>query len=75
MESGEKSAVISDSGLRITALTVEQTAKILSAAGGRKIIEEMIRLDIDSGAPVNADGTINLVRYVAWLVSELSSGD
>lgn len=50
-----------------TALTVAQMAKVLSAAGGRRVTEEMIRADIDAGAPVNADGTLNLVHYAAWL--------
>ena len=57
------------------AMTAEQAAKVLSATGGRRITEEMIRTDIDAGAPVNADGTLNLVHYTAWLVKELASGD
>ena len=55
-----------------TALTVAQLAKILSAAGGRRITEDMIRLDIDTGAPTNTDGTINLVHYTAWMVKNVS---
>jgi len=31
---------------------------------------EMIREDIDDGAPLNADGTLNLVHYAAWLARE-----
>ena len=58
-----------------TALTVAQAAKVLSAAGGRKITEEIVRADIDAGAPVNGDGTVNLVHYTAWLVKELAGGD
>ena len=76
MSEGEKSAGISDGGLRITALTADQIAKILSSAGGRRISEEMIRADIDAGAPTNPDGTVNLVNYTAWLVNEMvSNGD
>ena len=30
----------------------------------------MLRVDLDAGAPVSADGTINLVHYTAWLVKE-----
>ena len=59
----------------LTALTVAQAAKVLSAAGGRRITEDMLRADIDAGAPVNADGTINLVHYTAWLVKEMAGGD
>ena len=59
----------------LTALTVAQAAKVLSAAGGRRITEEMLRADIDAGAPINDDGTLNLVHYTAWLVREVSGGD
>ena len=59
----------------LMALTVAQTAKVLSAAGGRRITDEMLRADIDAGAPVNDDGTINLVHYAAWLAKEMAVGD
>ena len=59
----------------LTALTAAQVAKVLLAAGSRRITEEMLRADIDAGAPVNADGTLNLVHYTAWLVQEVSGGD
>ena len=60
---------------RITALTPAQVAKILAAAGSRRITASMVRADIDAGAPVNSDGTINLVHYTAWLVREVACGD
>ena len=75
MSEGEKTAGISDGGLRLTALTPDQVAKVLSSAGGRRISEEMVRADIDAGAPTNADGTINLVNYAAWIVKEMSVAD
>ena len=75
MSEGEKTAGISDGGLRLTALTSDQVAKVLSSAGARRITEEMIRADIDAGAPTNPDGTVNLVHYTSWLVKELSSAD
>jgi len=59
----------------LTALTVAQAAKVLSAAVGRRITADMLRADIDAGAPVNVDGTVNLVHYTAWLVREVSGGD
>ena len=58
----------------LTALTVAQAAKVLSAAGNRRITEDMVRTDTDAGAPVNTDGTMNLVHYTAWLVREAASG-
>ena len=66
---------MSESTPSLTALTVTQMAKVLSAAGGRKVTEEMVRGDIDAGAPVNPDGTINLVHYTAWLAKEMAGGD
>ena len=61
---------------KITALTPAQAAKILAtAAGSRRITEAMVRADIDAGAPTNADGTVNLVHYAAWLVREVAGGD
>jgi len=55
------------------ALAVPDAARLLSAAGGRSVTPEQIHDDLAAGAPVNADGTINLVHYAAWLVKEMSS--
>ena len=30
---------------------------------------------VDAGAPLNAEGTLNLVHYAAWLVKEMAGGD
>lgn len=60
---------------RITALTPAQAAKLLAAAGNRRITEAMVRADIEAGAPTNADGTVNLVHYAAWLAREAAHGD
>ena len=60
-----------------TALPVTYAAQMLSRVGGQRITEEMIRADIDAGAPTNGnsggDGTINLVQYAAWLVRQMSA--
>ncbi len=52
------------------AVTVAQAAKVLSAVSGERIAEEMIRADVEAGAPVTADGRVNLVYYAAWLVRQ-----
>jgi hypothetical protein len=52
-------------------LTTEQAARLLSAAGARLVSAAMLRNDLDAGAPTNADGTINLVHYAAWLTREM----
>ena len=43
------------------ALSPEEAAKTLRVPPG------WITEDIEAGAPVNADGTLNLVHYAAWL--------
>jgi len=57
------------------ALSVDEVARILTASGWKPITAEMVRDDIDDGAPTNPDGTINLVHYAAWLVKEMAGGD
>lgn len=59
-------------GLNPNALSVSDAARLLSKASGIAITEGMIRFDIVSGAPMNSDGTINLVHYAAWLVKEMT---
>ncbi|MBL9149447.1 MAG: hypothetical protein JNM94_12220 [Phycisphaerae bacterium] len=50
------------------ALEVADLVRLLRAAGARHADEDAVRRDLDAGAPVNADGTLHLVRYAAWLV-------
>ena len=63
------------SGMKITALPLDDLAAILSRAGGKAVTAETIRADVDAGAPVNPDGTMNLVHYAAWLAREVARGD
>ena len=76
--SSEKGAVprMADSDDRVDPmrLTVEQAAKLLSAASRKQLPAEQIEADMTSGAPRNRDGTINLVHYAAWLVQEMGRG-
>ena len=55
---------------RITALPPVKVSDVLRQAGARHVSPEAIQADIDAGAPVNADGTVNLIEYAAWLVRE-----
>jgi len=52
------------------ALSLVNAARVLTASGTEPVTVEMLRRDVDAGAPVNPDGTINLVAYAAWLVKE-----
>jgi hypothetical protein len=56
-------------------ITPEKAAKLLSAAAKIRIPAEQIVRDIADGAPQNADGTINLMHYTAWLVKEMGRGE
>ena len=58
-----------------TALPIADAARLLTKVGGRLVSEEMLRADIDAGAPTNADGTLNLVHLAAWLVKEIGRGN
>ena len=58
--------------LNPTALRIDDAARLLSQAGGQRVSVDLLRADIAVGAPTNADGTLNLVHYAAWLVRDLS---
>jgi hypothetical protein len=61
--------------LRPTSLAVADLARLLTKAGGQPVTIAMLEADLAAGAPANADGTINLVHYAAWLVREMSARD
>jgi hypothetical protein len=54
------------------ALTVEQLARLLAAAGAKSATADAIRRHVARGAPAGADGRMNLMHYMAWLIRELS---
>jgi hypothetical protein len=56
-------------------MTLQRAARVLVAVGARHATVENLRRDIEAGAPVNADGTVNLVHYAAWLAREAARGD
>ena len=53
-------------GLNPAALRIEDAAKALG------ISEDMLRADLAAGAPTNANGTVNLMHYAAWLNRHLA---
>jgi hypothetical protein len=71
-ENTEKTAV---SGLNPSALAVTDAARLLSKVSGQPVTEATLQQDIAAGAPTNANGTLNLVQYAAWLVKEMAGGD
>jgi hypothetical protein len=62
-------------GLNPSALTLADAARLLARVGGQAVSVEMLEADIAAGAPTNADGTINLVHYAAWLLKEMGRAD
>jgi hypothetical protein len=74
MESGDVMAE-SRSPLNPNRLTPAQAAKLLSAAAKVQVPVEKIERDLADGAPANADGTLSLVSYAAWLLKEMGHGD
>jgi hypothetical protein len=56
------------------ALPLDEAARLLSAAGRQAVSIEALRADVAAGAPTNADGTLNLVHYLAWLTKEAAGG-
>ena len=53
-------------------LTPEELARALSNAGSRLITPEQVEADLAAGAPRNADGTVNILFYTAWLAGQAS---
>ena len=52
-------------------ISKENFVTAMRRSGSRKITLERLEADIASGAPVNADGTVNILKYVAWIAKEL----
>jgi hypothetical protein len=61
--------------LSLTSLPVADFARLLSRVGDHAVTVAMIESDLAAGAPLNADGSINLVNYAAWLAKESDCGD
>jgi len=61
-----------NSVLKVTAISAADLAAVLSKCAGKHVTVDAIRYHIEAGAPVNADGSLNLVHYAAWLVMDLA---
>ncbi|MCZ2341683.1 MAG: hypothetical protein LC104_07785 [Bacteroidales bacterium] len=61
---------MAENALNPTAISVANAARLLTRAFGSPVTEEMLRKDIETGAPTNRDGSINLVHLAAWLVKQ-----
>ncbi len=64
----------SGDNLKITTVTPVQAAKIFSAVYSRRITEDQVREIAEAGELLRADGTMNMLEYVAFLAKEVTSG-
>lgn len=62
-------------GSRLTALPIEALVLLLKRSGSQHASVEAVRADMAAGAPQNADGTISLIAYGAWLVRDLARAE
>jgi len=62
------------SNAAMTALPVETLVDILRRCGAPQATAAAVEADLAAGAPANADGTINLVHYTAWLAKDSQPG-
>lgn len=58
----------------ISKLTVKEAVNVFEKLGWC-MEEEWIRKDIEDGAPVNKDGSLNLLQYAAWILREMGKNE
>lgn len=58
--------------INIVALTRSQLVELLTKVGSSSFSMQVLESDIASGSPLNGDGTINLIHYVAWLILKIN---
>ena len=57
----------------LLALTPEHVVDVLVKSGYRDMTLELLHSDFDAGAPRNADGTVNFIHYMAWILKEINN--
>ena len=57
----------------LLALTPEQVVDVLVKSGFRGMTLELLHSDFEAGAPRNANGSVNLIHYMAWILKEINS--
>ncbi|MDD5728017.1 MAG: hypothetical protein PHV59_05565 [Victivallales bacterium] len=61
---------MNNSQIKLTALSISDLVKLLKRSGSRTASKETVTEDVANGAPVNPDGTFNLIKYAAYLAKE-----
>jgi hypothetical protein len=57
----------------LLALTPDQVVDVLVKSGFRGMTLELLHSDFEAGAPRNANGSVNLIHYMAWILKEINS--
>jgi len=57
------------------ALPKSALVRALQVAGSRTISLEQVEADIQAGAPMNDDGSMNILAYAAWILKGNLNGD
>ena len=52
-------------------ISKENLVTAMRRAGSRTLTLERLEADVAAGAPVNADGTVDILKYVAWVAKEM----
>ena len=52
-------------------ISKENFVTAMRRAGSRTLTLERLESDVAAGAPVNADGTVDILKYVAWVAKEM----
>ena len=60
--------------IKITALTPQELAKLLSQASRKAVSAADIRAISETAGILSANGTVNLIEYTAYLVREVVNG-
>ena len=65
-----------ENSLNPLALAPETLIKLLQKSGCREMTDEDFQKLVDAGLPLNGDGTVNIIEYIAWLIKEVNgNGD
>lgn len=73
LESGTQEANASPAPLNPTRLEVSDAVRAIRAAASTQVTVELMRAYIEAGAPANADETINVIHYAAWMIPVTTS--
>ena len=52
-------------------ISKENFVTAMRRAGSRTLTLERLEADVVAGAPVNADGTVDILKYIAWVAKEM----